>query len=67
MESVSDPSPYSVYDSHGTSCAGEIGMAKDNDYCGVGVAYNCNLGGKNWKWQGVVYISVAVLALRNEK
>lgn len=24
-------------------------MAKDNDYCGVGVAYKCNLGGENIK------------------
>ena len=30
---------------HGTSCAGEIGMVKSNDHCGVGVAYDCSLGG----------------------
>ena len=46
MESISDPSPYNAMDSHGTSCAGEIGMARDNNYCGVGVAYNCKLGGE---------------------
>lgn len=45
IEAVTDPSPSSLYDSHGTSCAGEIGMARDNGYCGVGVAYNCKLGG----------------------
>ena len=32
-------------DSHGTSCAGEIGMAKSNGRCGAGVAHDCNLGG----------------------
>ena len=26
-------------------CAGEIGMAKSNNQCGVRVAYECNLGG----------------------
>ena len=46
IESVTDPSPYSIFDSHGTSCAGEIGMARDNSYCGVGIAYNCKLGGE---------------------
>jgi len=45
VETKNDPSPTSVYDSHGTSCAGEVGMRRDNNYCGVGVAYNCNLGG----------------------
>ena len=45
IESTSDPSPYSFYDSHGTNCAGIVGMARDNTYCGVGVAYNCKLGG----------------------
>ena len=34
-------------DRHGTSCAGIIAMAKDNDYCGVGVAYDVNLVGKH--------------------
>ena len=33
-------------DRHGTSCAGVIAMAKDNDYCGVGVAYDVRLVGK---------------------
>ena len=33
-------------DRHGTSCAGVIAMARDNDYCGVGVAYNARLVGK---------------------
>ena len=33
-------------DSHGTSCAGEVGMAKDNSHCGVGVAYNARIGGE---------------------
>lgn len=29
---------------HGTSCAGEVAMGK-NHSCGVGVAYDCNIGG----------------------
>ena len=32
-------------DEHGTNCAGEIAMVKDNGQCGVGVAYESNLGG----------------------
>ena len=31
-------------DEHGTSCAGEIAMVKDNSRCGVGVAYESSLG-----------------------
>ena len=34
-----------VRDSHGTSCAGIIAMEKDNDVCGVGVAYRANITG----------------------
>ena len=30
---------------HGTACAGIVAMAKDNGQCGVGVAYNSNIGG----------------------
>ena len=30
---------------HGTNCAGEVGMAKSNGNCGVGVAYNAKIGG----------------------
>ena len=33
------------YDTHGTSCAGIVSAAKDNDKCGVGIAYNSNLAG----------------------
>ncbi|KAL5493438.1 hypothetical protein EMCRGX_G014620 [Ephydatia muelleri] len=32
-------------DSHGTSCAGEVGMTKSNSYCGAGVAYNAGIAG----------------------
>jgi hypothetical protein len=32
--------------SHGTRCAGEVAAAA-NDICGVGVAYNANIGGKD--------------------
>jgi len=30
---------------HGTRCAGEIAMTANNDFCGVGVAYNAKIGG----------------------
>ena len=46
----SDPTPDNYVgddpDSHGTSCAGEVGMAKNNGHCGVGVAYNARIGGE---------------------
>jgi len=32
-------------DTHGTPCAGIVSAAKDNDVCGVGIAYNSNLAG----------------------
>ncbi|XP_011407646.1 PREDICTED: furin-like [Amphimedon queenslandica] len=41
---VSDPSPVGT-DSHGTACAGEIVMARDNNVCGVGVAYDASMAG----------------------
>ena len=31
---------------HGTSCAGEIAMVKDNGVCGVGVAYQSSITGE---------------------
>lgn len=34
--------------SHGTQCAGEIVMAANNNYCGVGIAYNAKFGGQEW-------------------
>ncbi|XP_011409089.2 PREDICTED: neuroendocrine convertase 2-like [Amphimedon queenslandica] len=40
----SDPSPVGT-DSHGTACAGEIVMARDNNVCGVGVAYDASMAG----------------------
>ena len=33
--------------SHGTRCAGEIAAAGNNSVCGVGVAYEANIGGMN--------------------
>lgn len=33
-------------DNHGTSCAGIIAMAKNNGVCGVGVAYESQIAGK---------------------
>merc|ERR1712045_803621 len=48
--SSNDPFPYPRYtddwfNSHGTRCAGEVSAAKDNDVCGVGVAYNSMIAG----------------------
>ena len=43
----SDPTPDYSSDEpnrHGTSCAGEVGMAR-NSLCGVGVAHECKIGG----------------------
>ena len=45
VDMISDPNPTSSGDTHGTACAGEVGMVRDNGYCGAGVAYKCNLGG----------------------
>lgn len=33
------------YFSHGTRCAGEVAAARDNDICGVGVAYDSKVAG----------------------
>jgi len=48
--SSNDPFPYPRYtddwfNSHGTRCAGEVSAARDNDICGVGVAYNSMIAG----------------------
>jgi len=48
--SSNDPFPYPRYtddwfNSHGTRCAGEVSAARDNDVCGVGVAYNSLVAG----------------------
>eukprot|EP01137_Pigoraptor_chileana_P004758 Opistho-2@46829 len=43
-----DPLPryeYSNLNKHGTRCAGEIGAAAKNGNCGVGIAYECKIGG----------------------
>lgn len=32
---------------HGTRCAGEVAAVAFNSFCGVGVAYNASIGGKN--------------------
>ena len=41
-----DKDPSNQYPWHGTSCGGIIGAVKDEETCGLGIAYNCNLGGK---------------------
>jgi len=48
--SSNDPYPYPRYtddwfNSHGTRCAGEVSAARDNDVCGVGVAYDSKVAG----------------------
>ncbi|KAF3421032.1 hypothetical protein E2986_09387 [Frieseomelitta varia] len=48
--SSNDPYPYPRYtddwfNSHGTRCAGEVAAARDNDVCGVGVAYDSKVAG----------------------
>ena len=43
----SDPTPDTNTDepnTHGTECAGEVGMAK-NSVCGIGVAHQASIGG----------------------
>ena len=44
LDEDKDPSDHDPY--HGTSCGGIIGAVKDEETCGLGIAYNCNLGGK---------------------
>ncbi|GMM58863.1 kexin [Maudiozyma humilis] len=39
------PKPRLVDDYHGTRCAGEIAAAKNNGFCGIGVAYNAKVSG----------------------
>lgn len=36
---------YTFHGSHGTRCAGEVSAARDNDVCGVGVAYDSKVAG----------------------
>ncbi|OCT89695.1 furin-1-like [Xenopus laevis] len=45
-----DPDPQPRYtqlndNRHGTRCAGEVAAVANNDICGVGIAYNANIGG----------------------
>ncbi|XP_022108498.1 neuroendocrine convertase 1-like [Acanthaster planci] len=47
-EKRNDPTPpKSTYNhnGHGTRCAGEVAMVADNGKCGVGIAYEANIGG----------------------
>ena len=39
------PNDSDPYNAHGTKCGGEVGAQGDNGICGVGVAFNVNLGG----------------------
>ena len=48
VAATNDPTPYYSSDSHGTNCAGVVAMERDNGYCGVGVAYDSQIGGNCW-------------------
>lgn len=43
----SDATPIEEDSVHGTLVAGEIAMEKGNGFCGVGIAYNSFITGKN--------------------
>lgn len=45
VQNDSDPSIYRF--THGTSCAGIVAAAPNNGVCGVGIAYECNIGGES--------------------
>ena len=51
-----------LFFSHGTRCAGEIAAARDNNICGVGVAYNSKVAGKLTRAQS--YINSLKLILK---
>ena len=36
---------YFISSGHGSQCAGVIAAEANNSYCGVGVAYGCNIAG----------------------
>ena len=46
LDEDGDIMPERSRDNHGTSCAGIIAMAKNNGVCGVGVAYESQIAGK---------------------
>lgn len=44
-----DPMPQDNGDNkHGTRCAGEVAAVAYNQFCGIGVAYNASIGGKQF-------------------
>ena len=43
---ITELTEFSQYSSHGTRCAGEVAAVANNSVCGVGVAYDANIGGK---------------------
>ena len=46
--------------SHGTRCAGEVAAVANNSVCGVGVAYDANIGGKHYT-ETVQHITQSVI------
>lgn len=50
--------------SHGTRCAGEVSAARDNNICGVGVAYNSQVAGKITSYMDWLVTSLDGLFLR---
>ena len=50
LDNDGSPFPSEYYgqrDDHGTGCAGEIAMVKNNNVCGVGVAYQSSITGEH--------------------
>lgn len=41
---------------HGTRCAGEVAAVAYNQFCGIGVAYNASIGGKNFFFVIIIII-----------
>ena len=65
MDGTSNPFPGETEgerDSHGTGCAGEVGMTKSNSYCGAGVAYNAGITGT---FESVLHVTTCEPELSN--
>ena len=66
----SDNDPFPINDgngipeSHGTSCAGEIAMEKNNTICGVGVAYNSQITGVSFMYSRPLQINLLNICVR---
>ncbi|XP_054708624.1 furin-1-like [Uloborus diversus] len=65
-DSDDDPTPKDDDDNkHGTRCAGEVSAVANNEFCGVGVAYNSSIGGVRMLDGAVTdYIEATALSLK---